>query len=240
MLNYRLKNALEIAKLHYDDVAQELGVDPKTVHRWIYNGRVPYKRNRSRLAAILGEAEGYLWPDTAVGSSNEVMRMELVSVYAQSEAVSTQVWDSLVDQTRTNIDLMAGSTQLLLQQIPRFIRIVSRLRNRDVQIKMLVADPLGGGAWASKPPEASVDTDDSIEPFLTLAPNLDVRLHRLIVGSSIFRFDDQMMVVSHFPGRMATQSPVLYFRRLAQDGLFDHYSDTFQHIWVDHSTAPRR
>ena len=48
-MNEPLRRALLRARLRKDDVAARLGVDPKTVRRWL-NGRVPYTSNRLALA----------------------------------------------------------------------------------------------------------------------------------------------------------------------------------------------
>jgi transcriptional regulator with XRE-family HTH domain len=52
-LNEPLRQALLRARLREDDVAARLGVDPKTVRRWL-NGRVPYTNNRVALADLVG------------------------------------------------------------------------------------------------------------------------------------------------------------------------------------------
>ena len=46
-----------------DDVAARLGVDPKTVRRWLVRAR-PYAHNRAAIADLTGADEADLWPDT--------------------------------------------------------------------------------------------------------------------------------------------------------------------------------
>jgi lambda repressor-like predicted transcriptional regulator len=65
--NGRLYEALEAAGMSLQHAAGELEVDPKTVERWLTEGRVPYPRNRRRLARLLGVSESYLWPRAAGG-----------------------------------------------------------------------------------------------------------------------------------------------------------------------------
>ena len=48
-MNESLRQALLRARLREDDIAARLGVDPKTVRRWL-NGRVPYPYNRAAIA----------------------------------------------------------------------------------------------------------------------------------------------------------------------------------------------
>src|ERR1700728_4393097 len=60
-LNESLRRAMLRARLREDDVAAHLGVDPKTVRRWL-NGRVPYPQNRAAIADLVGVDEADLWP----------------------------------------------------------------------------------------------------------------------------------------------------------------------------------
>src|SRR6266496_2137326 len=61
MPNERLRAALLERGLTPTALAEELGVDHKTVERWI-GGRVPYRRHRYAIATQLGVDEVYLWP----------------------------------------------------------------------------------------------------------------------------------------------------------------------------------
>ena len=61
-VNEPLRRALLRARLREDDLAVRLGVDPKTVRRWL-KGRVPYPYNRAAIAELVGADEGELWPD---------------------------------------------------------------------------------------------------------------------------------------------------------------------------------
>ena len=56
-MNEPLRRALLRARLREDDVAARLGVDPKTVRRWL-NGRVPYPHNRAAIAELVGRGRG--------------------------------------------------------------------------------------------------------------------------------------------------------------------------------------
>jgi excisionase family DNA binding protein len=88
MLNERLRGCLVAAQMTVSDVAARLGVDPKTVERWITTGRVPYPAHRRATAALLKTTEVYLWPDLLdeirVTSTSQA---ELVSLYPNRGAV---------------------------------------------------------------------------------------------------------------------------------------------------------
>jgi hypothetical protein len=62
MPNERLRAALLEQGLTPTALAVELGVDNKTVERWI-NGRIPYRRHRYAVSTRPGVDEVHLWPD---------------------------------------------------------------------------------------------------------------------------------------------------------------------------------
>src|ERR1039457_4476362 len=87
MPNERFRAALLERGLTPSALGEELGVDHKTVERWIA-GRVPYRKYRYDVASRLGVDEAYLWPgalsceQVAAASDSEV-----VAVYPHPAAV---------------------------------------------------------------------------------------------------------------------------------------------------------
>jgi hypothetical protein len=63
--NERLRGCITGARLTIAEVATQVGVDPKTVERWIVLGRVPHRSHRWATASLLGTDEAYLWPELA-------------------------------------------------------------------------------------------------------------------------------------------------------------------------------
>ena len=90
-MNEPLRRALLRARLREVDVAARLGVDPKTVRRWL-NGRVPYTSNRLALADLLDADEADLWPGAGgpltIGSRPE----EMGAIYPHRWAVPRETW----------------------------------------------------------------------------------------------------------------------------------------------------
>jgi hypothetical protein len=63
--NERLRSCITGARLTIPEVAAQVGVDPKTVERWIVLGRLPHRSHRWATASLLGTDEAYLWPELA-------------------------------------------------------------------------------------------------------------------------------------------------------------------------------
>ena len=96
MANERLRRALLDAGLSPHDVAAEVGIDTKTVERWITNGRVPHPRNRASVARALGVDELVLWPQVADVRARAVAGSEVLQVYPHRGAVAPGSWYELI------------------------------------------------------------------------------------------------------------------------------------------------
>ncbi|MGW0436343.1 helix-turn-helix domain-containing protein [Micromonospora sp. NPDC003197] len=62
-MNNLLRTAMAEAGETVESLAGQVGVDPKTVGRWLSPGRVPHPRHRMAAAKALGREIGELWPD---------------------------------------------------------------------------------------------------------------------------------------------------------------------------------
>ncbi|WP_341715753.1 helix-turn-helix transcriptional regulator [Micromonospora sp. FIMYZ51] len=62
-MNQALKVAMADRGETIDSLAEQVGVDPKTVGRWITPGRVPHPRHRAAAASALGREVADIWPD---------------------------------------------------------------------------------------------------------------------------------------------------------------------------------
>ncbi|MFI5998873.1 helix-turn-helix domain-containing protein [Streptomyces sp. NPDC051366] len=61
--NARLYEAVVASGLTYEEIAERLAVDPKTVERWVNEpGRRPYARHAHSVARVLGTTPWELWP----------------------------------------------------------------------------------------------------------------------------------------------------------------------------------
>jgi transcriptional regulator with XRE-family HTH domain len=61
--NEMLRLAMSQAGQTMESLAGRVGVDPKTVSRWVNTGRVPHPRTRMRVAAVLRREAAELWPE---------------------------------------------------------------------------------------------------------------------------------------------------------------------------------
>lgn len=64
-MNDALRAALNETGYTTEALAERVGVDPKTVGRWLSKGRIPHARHRVAAAGVLGRNVAEIWPDAA-------------------------------------------------------------------------------------------------------------------------------------------------------------------------------
>ncbi len=239
MPNERLRDALLTKGIAPDDLAQELGVDPKTTERWITQGRTPYPRYRHAIAAKVRESERYLWPDAiSNGHADHVSESEVVKVYRNRNAVPNDLWDRLFNKATTYVDVLVYVGMFLTEKPTLLdelkvkaeqgarIRLLFGARDCDAVVQRSREEGIGEGTIPAK-------IDHALAFFRPLAevPGIQVRTHATVLYNSIYRFDDEMIVNPQVYGKPAPHAPALHLRRLSAGDLFTTYSDSFATVW---------
>jgi hypothetical protein len=236
-LNESLRQAMLRARLCEDDVAAHLGVDPKTVRRWL-NGRVPYPSSRAALADLVGADEADLWPEATGPLSGRARPEELGAVYPHRWAIPRDVWARFFESAEHEIGILAYSALFLAEDAGLLGIIEHRARN-GVRVRLALGDPNSqsvalrgeeegiGHAMAAKIRNALTH----YRP-LTKSGNVEIRLHQTILYNSIYRADGQLFVNQHVYGIPAAHAPVYCFRGPEGGDMTDAYLDGFERIWV--------
>src|SRR6476659_312129 len=101
MSNERLSAAITGAGLTLQDFSERVGVDPKTVERWITKDRLPHRTHRMQAAALLGKSDGFLWPTTQSDArSRSASQAEFLGFYPSRDSVPISTWTQLLTQSR--------------------------------------------------------------------------------------------------------------------------------------------
>ena len=138
-MNELLRRFLLQAGLREDDVAARLGVDPKTVRRWL-NGRVPYPHNRAAIADLLGAEEADLWPGASGTLTARIRPDELSMVYPHRLAVPRGVWIRFFSSAEREIGILAYSA-LFLAEDREILRLLAKKGRAGVNIRIALGDP---------------------------------------------------------------------------------------------------
>jgi len=239
MANERLRGALVGANLTVGGLSEIVGVDPKTVERWITKDRVPHRVHRMAVASAVGKDDGFLWP-TAVSEAQrgETSREELVGIHPSRGAIPMALWSGLLAQAQRQIDILAFAATFLHDAVPDFDATLAQRAADGVQVRLCLGDPasdavrlrgLEEGIGSSLADRCTL-TWKYFRPFLD-EPNIAARMHEQTLYASMFRFDDDLLVNTHVLGAAAGSSPVLQLHHLPGGRVFTHYVDGFERTW---------
>ncbi|WP_432945846.1 helix-turn-helix domain-containing protein [Kribbella sp. CA-253562] len=235
-MNEALRRAMYAAGLSEEDIAARLGVDPKTVGRWV-DGRLPFPRHRGPLARLLSLEEPELWPELLTLQGARRTSGEVVAVYPQRNLVTREAWNDLFQSAEHQIDILAYAA-LFLAEDKRLVGLLASKATAGIPVNLALGNPKSpavvqrgkaekiGGALPSKIRNALVQFGPLLE-----RPGVSLRLHDTVLYNSMYRVDDQLLVNQHVFGLPAAQAPVYHLRRLEGGEMFDLYMESFAEVW---------
>jgi hypothetical protein len=245
MPNERLRSSIAGAGLTVDRVAEIVGVDPKTVDRWINKGRVPHRAHRWATSELLKTDESYLWPALLDDDRQKSASLaEFVALYPHRGAVPLSLWSSLMEQARDSVDILIYAGLFLTDGTPDIAKRLVRKGESGVRVRVLLGDP-ESNAVAARGVEEGAFGGVAARIRLSLThlqdaldrPGVHINLHGTTLYNSIFRFDDTLLVNVHAYGAPAAQSPVIHIQRVPGGRLFDHYMSSFDKVWSESKPA---
>ena len=238
MPNERLRDAIHKQGMTPGDLAVKINVDPKTVERWVTQDRVPYRKHRSAVTALLRETETYLWPNALSSErSAEVSESELAHIYPRRAAVPTDTWQRLLDGATRQVGILVYAALFVPEQNPRWISTLREKAEAGVKVEILLGDP-DGTQVAERGSDEGIGSAMGGKVHNVLAyynelrevENVAIYFHDTTLYNSIYRFDDEMLVNTHLFGTPAAYAPVLHLRRLAGGELFENYTSSFNRV----------
>jgi hypothetical protein len=219
-------------------VATAAEVDPKTVGRWL-GGRLPHPRHRWRVAKLLNEDEGFLWPGVQRRADPTAATGEIVASYPYRSDVPKTAWWDLISRAQRQIDLLGYTLYFLPMDHPRLIDALKDKCANGCLIRAALAHPDS---------KHVADRDDEEDLALTLVVRIktslkyfepllgcagfELRYQDVPLYNSVFRFDDEMYVTPHLYATPGAAAPLLHLRRLGPDGMFSRFTEHFDAIWA--------
>lgn len=236
---------MQAAHLGIEDVATALGVDPKTVQRWL-TGRTPRPRNRWALVDLLDEQEELLWPGHDGSAFAARRTAEIVAAYTHRADAPLSLWSRLLFGARQQIDLLGCAMLFFPEQhpdLPQFI--VERCATGSLKVRIVLLDPdcdethrrdalerLGGTL-----PGRIRTTLQHFAPLRDCS-GVEVRFVEVPLYNAIYRFDDQLLVTPYLYAKHGFEHPLLHLRRLGPHGLFAAYASQFDDLWSTSQPTP--
>ena len=236
--NQRLRQALAGNGITQAALAEQVGVDAKSVERWITQDRMPHPATRASVAHVLNQDETYFWPALlGTRQSRDATESELVQVWPTRNAVPGEVWRSLLSQATKQIDILIYAGSFLFEAYD----LVETIRAKSAQgtdFRILIGDGRCEAVRLRQREEGRPAIGDrcrsSLEYISVVAdlPGVSVRTHQTTLYVSVFRFDDSMLINNHTYGSFASHSPVMHLRRVPGGQLFDFYAKSVDRVWA--------
>ena len=229
---------MRTARVDVDAIARTVGVDPRTVQRWLV-GRVPHARHRWAVATLLGEDESRLWPsvrrELAAGAEATA---EIVAAYGHRADIPIGIWAELIESARKQIDLLGYAHLFLPEQHVDLSSRIAKACSAGCRVRLIFADPDGPGVrerdfleGLSGTLPARIRMAMSYFHGLSEISGVQIRFHDVHLYHAVYRFDDEMIVTPHLMGAHGPQHPALQLRRLGPDGIFASFADQLELVW---------
>jgi transcriptional regulator with XRE-family HTH domain len=242
--NDRLRAALQNAGIDPEQLADAVGVDYKTVQRWI-SGRQPRGRHRAAVAAALAVSERELWPEAAIEPKDGGGRMELVGAFARTDDVLAPDWKTAITEAGERIDLL-DYTLIHILGAPGMPDVLSAKAKAGCQIRLLISyatrarlaeDIPLDQPYEDDPPAAAIEIARSraIINRLLEHENVEARKFAAMRFNTIVRADQRMLVTLHLWGTSGQQAPLIHLKQLDHPGLFEQFEQHYEQIWENAS-----
>jgi transcriptional regulator with XRE-family HTH domain len=237
-VNEILKRAFADAGVTENDVATRLGVDTKTVRRWL-EGRRPYPRHRSALADLLGIDDTMIWRNEApvARTARNGGAVQIEGSYAHRWEVPRNVWQWLFDQAQEEIGILVYSGLFLAEDVG-ILRTLAERARAGTSVRILLGDPdsphvAERGADEGVDDAMAAKIRNSIVLYRPLQDidGVEIRLHETILYASLYRADNDILVNPHAYGVSASHAPVLHVRHVERDDMASTYLESFEQVW---------
>nr|WP_324616654.1 XRE family transcriptional regulator [Streptomyces sp. NRRL F-5065] len=178
-------------------------------------------------------------PSKRSGHQRDGSGTELVGTYQNRASVPRDVWLSLLREARQEIGVLVFSGTFFAQSNPHVAKMLSERAAEGVRVRLCFGNPDGQAVAVRGCEEGIGDTlAAKIRASLTYYRPLlgeagcAVRLHDTTLYTSMFRYDDDLLVNPHVWGQPASANPLLHLRRADGTGWFDNYARSFDAVWA--------
>jgi len=237
MANERLRATLTDREYDERSLADELGLDPKSVQRWITRGITPRRTAAHRAAKLLGVPASWLWPELET-ERDAASQAEIVTLYPHRSEAPRHLWLDLLTAATRKIWLYANASLFIAEDNPESIDIIRHKAENGVDVRLLMADPDSPECVKRGVEERLFDAIPArvrmaLSYYAPLAsvPGVEFRLQQETLYNSIFVYDDDMLVNQHVYGMYGYLAPILHLRNMDGGDFFDTYVKSFERVW---------
>lgn len=221
----------------HETLAKDIGLDPKSVQRWITKDVTPRRSTAQRAAKLLGVPASWLWP-ASESDRESASQAEIVCLYPHRSEVPKHLWLDLLTATHQRVWLYANASLFLPEDNPESIDIIRCKAEAGLQVQLLMADPDSPECVMRGIEERLFDAIPARVRMalayyapLVGVPGVEFRLQRATLYNSIFVYDDEMLVNQHVYGMYGYMAPILHLRHIDGGDFFNMYVRSFERVW---------
>ena len=237
MPNERFRSTLSESEYDEYSLAREIGLDPKSVQRWITRNVTPRRATAQRAARLLGVSASWLWPELEPDRES-ASHAEIVTLYPHRSEVPNHLWLDLLTSSEQRVWLYANASLFLPEDNPESIEIIAKKAESGVQVRVLMADP-DSPECALRGVEERLFDAIPARVRMALAyyaplvgvPGVEFRLQRATLYNSIFVYDEEMLINQHVYGMYGYMAPILHLRHIEGGDFFSIYIRSFERVW---------
>ncbi|MDT3398966.1 helix-turn-helix transcriptional regulator [Streptomyces sp. B1866] len=243
MANEKLRAVMAASGWTYAALAQQVEVDPKSVERWVNQGRTPRRATAMLAAETLGEDVYALWPSLRQPRPARAVSPELVALYGQRADIPVSAFVDMLAQARQKIDVLVYAAVFLHEAYPRLNDLLRERAAEGCAVRIAVGEAHSPNVHQRGREEKFGGIESrcqlALMHYATLVgtPGVEIRTHGTTLYNSLYRADDQIMVNAHVWGVNAYAAPVWHLRRSGTGGMFDTYTASFDAVWATATPA---
>ncbi|QEU93256.1 helix-turn-helix domain-containing protein [Streptomyces kanamyceticus] len=218
--NERLRGAMTAANVTIEALAGHLGIDPKSVERWLSTGRTPHARHAHAAARRLDADAYHLWPVMGERRRSVVApQAEVVASYATRSMVPMDLWRQVLDSATATLDLAVANLAFVAHVVGDLPALLADKAACGVRVRVVIPETLTGRAL------------QIADALLALAdhPGIQIATHAGLVAD-VLRADDDLLVSTPVDGMIPSLAPVLHLRRLGPAPLTGGYLASLDHL----------
>jgi len=164
--------------------------------------------------------------------------------YPYRSACPRSLWSDLLASAKRNLTFAGYTNYFLWLEQANLRGHLRRKVDQGVCVRFLVGDPDSEVTRRREQIEQvplTVTTRirvtlDELERLRADTPAVEARLSDRHIATSVFVFDDDMIVSVHLADLLGHDSPTLHIRRHGPGGLYDRFAGHVDHLWAQART----
>lgn len=149
------------------------------------------------------------------------------------------MWHRLFESATRDIGVLVYAGLFLAEDLGA-LRLLAHKADAGIAVRILLGDP-------EAPHVAERGTEEGVDHALAAKirkalvlyrplreiDGVQIRLHRTVLYTSMYRADDELLVNPHAYGVPAAHAPVLHLRHTTDGDIATIYLDAFERVWTD-------